>query len=920
MNKITASLLLLIASLVVMHHTADGQIRRVSTVSVSADGAEFGQHIRAADIKGDNRNEVFIGAPGFNSNGISSSGAIYLLDTPFSQNRTLESSDIIIRGHLVEQAVGQKFELGKFNGDGETDLAISVPSQQQVILFWGPLDTEDPRNSSDPDLVIQSFNNDIGFANTISVVEDINNDGFDELLVNANQLDGNGTNTGRVFLFNLQQEFTDSSELSENDRSIQFSGTESLAQFGTGLNSARDVNGDGIPDLIIGAHRSDINGDNSGAGYIFFGPFQNDNMEDTDADVVIPGRTEGSFWGSRLLAFDDVNGDGLMEFGFSSTFDEGGKLVMLESRNTWPDTLRITDEFRDDNNATLYELKNDGANFGSSAVFDIDFDLDNGVEPVIGAPANGGGRGSIFQYRLNGQRVRGLRSGNTSQSAMAASMINAGNIFIAPDDSVESTDGLTVLEIEDLVVGAPRDQIQVNGNLVGSGVVHLFSGRLQEPSANLGFIPSNKLNKGDTVTVRATFSEGSFPIKSARLLIDDQERTLDPSTNIFDTTLTRDVQSEIRLNLRVEDELGLLAGVNRRINFAGKPAPFELLNAQRNDTIALEGDAANAIRFEATESSDPDSLNLSYRVLLSVDEVIFENPGHITPGKSEPVFDVQFFDLNNFLIDEAIPLNRPTKVYWSMVVSNGVFQTVASDSSLGSFFLERKGLEPSFELNTVNPIVTIDGLPEQTFSFDWSELSTENPNALVQYRFQLLRDTADSESVIFSQPSVDDGTRTNFDLKFGVLDSVLTNINLREKALNDTVHIGYNVAATVDGQDVVFPENGPLAVAVTINNLVSNPEDEELNEKPDSFELFPNYPNPFNPTTTLKYSLPEPTQVNITIYNILGEAVYEWSSGGRQSAGTHTFNINASSWSSGIYIYQVRTGKNVATGKMSLVK
>ncbi|MCK5086706.1 MAG: T9SS type A sorting domain-containing protein, partial [Melioribacteraceae bacterium] len=85
------------------------------------------------------------------------------------------------------------------------------------------------------------------------------------------------------------------------------------------------------------------------------------------------------------------------------------------------------------------------------------------------------------------------------------------------------------------------------------------------------------------------------------------------------------------------------------------------------------------------------------------------------------------------------------------------------------------------------------------------------------------------------------------------------------------------------------------------------------------FILKQNYPNPFNPATIIEFDLNEKSYVVISIYNLLGEKLFELNNG-ILSAGNYKLNFDASSLTSGIYFYQLRTGKNIVTKKMDLLK
>ncbi len=87
----------------------------------------------------------------------------------------------------------------------------------------------------------------------------------------------------------------------------------------------------------------------------------------------------------------------------------------------------------------------------------------------------------------------------------------------------------------------------------------------------------------------------------------------------------------------------------------------------------------------------------------------------------------------------------------------------------------------------------------------------------------------------------------------------------------------------------------------------------------ENFSVSQNYPNPFNPTTNIDVSLPEMRDISLRVYDLLGNLVYE-KNFGEQFAGKYSIIIDASSWSSGIYIYQVKAGKYISSKSMILLK
>ncbi len=88
---------------------------------------------------------------------------------------------------------------------------------------------------------------------------------------------------------------------------------------------------------------------------------------------------------------------------------------------------------------------------------------------------------------------------------------------------------------------------------------------------------------------------------------------------------------------------------------------------------------------------------------------------------------------------------------------------------------------------------------------------------------------------------------------------------------------------------------------------------------PDIIALHPNYPNPFNPRTTIRFQLPEATQVKLTIFDVNGRLVADLVNGMRQ-AGYHEVTWDASGLASGMYICRVQAGDFTGLQKMMLIK
>ena len=111
----------------------------------------------------------------------------------------------------------------------------------------------------------------------------------------------------------------------------------------------------------------------------------------------------------------------------------------------------------------------------------------------------------------------------------------------------------------------------------------------------------------------------------------------------------------------------------------------------------------------------------------------------------------------------------------------------------------------------------------------------------------------------------------------------------------------------------------------TIWQLIPTPTLIESDEStPSEFSITGNYPNPFNPTTTIEFTIPETGFINLSIYNITGQKIRELVSD-TMTAGTHSIvwdgrDGNGMMVSSGIYLSRLVSGGNVTVGRMLLMK
>ena len=136
----------------------------------------------------------------------------------------------------------------------------------------------------------------------------------------------------------------------------------------------------------------------------------------------------------------------------------------------------------------------------------------------------------------------------------------------------------------------------------------------------------------------------------------------------------------------------------------------------------------------------------------------------------------------------------------------------------------------------------------------------------------------------------------------------------------------YNEELGFDANDTIFCESNSIDCADVCDGLslldiadegcclVSELDDEGYCEElsinqdiiPDKFSIHNIYPNPFNPSTNIVYTLPEYSYVKVTVYDIRGRTVAILTNG-FETAGYYTINWNASAFASGVYLVEMRS-------------
>jgi hypothetical protein len=277
---------------------------------------------------------------------------------------------------------------GDINGDGVADILVAAPGWNdetgRVCLYYGS-DRIDPTK---PNIVFSGKSPGDWFGGHSGVyTADLNKDGYDDVIIGA--LNPGGKGDGHVFIHYGGPDI-------DNTPDIILDGEPGQSSWFGGTITASDIDQDGFVDLLVGAQNYDHGGayknlnstqygfDNGrGRVYLYWG---GDTM-DTTADIVFEGEKRGNWFGRRIDADGDINGDGYNDILIGARESQGRAYLFLgntkEQMDSEPD----------------WTFKGSGWNDNMGSSVDI-FDIDNdGIDDVlVGARFASGASGRVYIY------------------------------------------------------------------------------------------------------------------------------------------------------------------------------------------------------------------------------------------------------------------------------------------------------------------------------------------------------------------------------------------------------------------------------------------------------------------------------------------------------------------------------------------
>ncbi|NOG46022.1 MAG: T9SS type A sorting domain-containing protein [Calditrichaeota bacterium] len=836
------------------------------------EGGYFGYSVSTAgDVNGDGFDDVVIGDYVYNSK-----GRAYLY---FGGLNMDNDPDIIFDGSDEISSFGWSVSgAGDVNNDGYDDLAIGAPYLKgKVYIFFGGSNMDNVF-----DIEFYGMDKSRGFGHQVSLNGDVNNDGFDDLIVSASHqvyaslLFNSGT--GYVFM-------GDNNMDNEADVILDGNGRDDYFAYSTA--NAGDVNNDGFDDIIVGSFGSDN-------CYLYLGSSQMDSIP----DVLFTSENENTNFGKSVSSTGDVNADGFDDILIGSEFSDnkiGKSFIFFGNTNI-------------NNISTLtFEGEKENSHFGNSVSYGGDIDNDGYDDVIIGSYKYDISTGRAYVY--NGSAIVDTIADLTLPG------IKTDNFF-----------GSKIAHIGDANNDGYDDyMINATGFSNGKGRVYLYSGNNLFPEKPFRIIDriDNQRNFGFNIAGVGDFNNDGYDDFITRGLVgfvsnyekyecnlflggtsidlvSDQAFFSDISNDSFGSTISGfgdingDTFSDILIGAMEStvEKVGINAGKcyiyfgntnssNTEIITLNGEEPYDYFGKSIATNGDINNDGFSDVLISAIGDYSTDGKCYIYFGGAPFDTV----PEVILPGKEIAfIGDINNDSFSDFVIPSTNNLNWKIDLFYGGLVLDTI-----PDLTLKGENLHTMGIGITEGIGDFNS----DGFDDLLIGVnDW-------PGRAYVYLGGTSLDTIPDFTII------GEGNRNTFAWSLSILGDV--NNDKYDDFMISDIHNEFN------GATYLYSGQNFMTSIKTFKEVY-----------PNTLKLFQNYPNPFNSSTIISYHVPKKSKIKLNIYNALGQLVRKLVNE-RQLPGNYSIIWNGKdnqglALSSGIYFYNLVTEVQNIYMKMLIIK
>jgi hypothetical protein len=399
------------------------------TLSGIDSGDQFGTAIAIGDVNNDGYDDFAISSTAYNPGAAPGTGRAYVF---FGGSSFDSTADVTMTGEAAQDFFGSAISIGDVNNDTYNDVIIGASGYSsntgRVYVYYGGSSMDNT-----VDVTITGEASGDFFGASLDAEGDVNNDGYDDVIVASNQY---SSNAGRAYVF------LGGSSM-DNTADVTMGGTAD-SRFGLSVSGAGDVNNDGYDDVIVGSPFYDVPGflgiplnNEIGRAYVFFGGSSMDNSP----DVTMLGEISNDHFGTVVAPAGDLDADGYDDVLVGAEAYPGGgydgRVYLFNGGSSM-----------DENADAFFDAEQSSDDFaGYTTPIDTgDVNGDSGRDVVIGAPGASGGNYDGAAYLYYGTERLPPSVSTLSPADNATDVSTTANLVITFDEAVQGGTGTIILK------------------------------------------------------------------------------------------------------------------------------------------------------------------------------------------------------------------------------------------------------------------------------------------------------------------------------------------------------------------------------------------------------------------------------------------------------------------------------------------